>query len=165
MSCGEALKLSGSTIQTVTIVGYADNKIHIGCLAKAGVTTTLTRRYNCLTDSTVFLCDGAGAAYEFGDTKGLATVGAPSVTTPTLTMSVIDPVSMACGASSTTSGYGLTYTGEPISFSSGTGCTMISLELIPVTATYYLQSFRLNMPSGQIPTASYTLVTIFKGGV
>lgn len=161
--CGETIRLAGATIQTVTVVGYATDKMHTKCSAKAGVSTTLTRKYNCDTDSIIFICDGEGSSYESGDTDGLVSIRAPSVTTPSLTMTVLDPVSMCCGNVSITSGYGLSYSGNPISFStSEDSCTMIDLDLSPVSGIYYLQSFSLNMPSGQIPTASYTLVKVFK---
>lgn len=163
LSCGETIPFEGATIQTVTAVGYASDKMFMGCSAKAGVTTTLTRKYDCDLDKIVFLCNGAGSAYEAGNT-GLVTIGDPKVTTTAMSMSVLDPVSLCCSTTDHTSGYGLSYTGGPISFSTSEECTMLAIEVEGVITIegLYLQSFSLNMASGQLPVATYTLLRQIK---
>lgn len=153
--CGKLNEFAGAALQTVSITGYASEEPHKGCPASAGVSTTITRKYDCDSNTMIFLCDGHGSAYEMGNTNGLVSIGPPSITSIATSMTVLDSSSFCCGDVVLTSGYGLNYSGKPISLSipdDENECIMVS------EGKFYLQSFSLSMIPGQIPTASYTLI-------
>lgn len=156
--------LSGSTTQTVTVTGYASEKIYTGCGGKAGVSTSLTRKYDYRTNSMRFFCDGYGSSYVAGDVDGLAVVLKSSTTTPTFMASSESGPASIYTESTQTNGLGLSYSGLPMSFStSSSSCTMLSLSIGSITGSFYLQSFSLDLQPGQLPVASYTLTRIYGG--
>jgi hypothetical protein len=55
-------------------------------------------------------------------------------------------------------GYGMTYNGDPISFTTDAEGTEISLGGIFSGNTYYLQSFSFEAQPGQFPIVTYSLV-------
>ena len=164
--CGESKPFLGDTIQTVTVTGYAAGIIHVGNPGKAGFSSALTRKYDCDDDCMRFLCDGKGSSYVFGDVGGLASVQEEGATTEGFSASAASGPSSFYVMSSQTNGFGLFYTGGPISFSSAGDdqCTMLSLAIGSVSGSFYLQSFSLDVPSGQLPVASYTAVRVAKQG-
>jgi len=148
-------------LQTVTVTGYASNSIHVGCPGRAGVSTTLTRRYNYDSGEMVFICNGQGASYVVGDVGGLASITEPRSSCDGLSASASSgPTSIYIEATHNT-GFGLNYTGNPISFSTTKdSCTMMSPGF--GYGSLYLQSFSLDAQSGQIPVASYTLTGAYR---
>ena len=165
--CGVSEPFLGDTIQTVTVTGYATNHIHIGGSGKAGFSSALTRKYDCDADCMRFLCDGKGSSYVFGDVAGLASVTKKGATTEGFSASAASGPSSYYVVASQTNGFGLSYSGGPIGFSSGAEdqCTMLSLKVgVDATGLFYLQSFSLDVPSGQLPVASYTAVRVAKQG-
>lgn len=161
--CGESEPLAGATIQTVTVAGYASESIHMGCSGKAGVSTTLTRKYDCSIDSIRFFCDGYGSSYVAGDVGGLASVIKSATSTPTLSASSTSgPASIYLEATQI-NGLGLSYNGNPMSFTtSEEECTILNIDIAGISGAFYLQSFSLDVPSGQLPVASYTLTRVYQ---
>lgn len=158
--CGETIPFAGSTIQTVSVTGYATPSIHFGVSGKAGVSTTLTRKYDCDANQIRFVCDGQGSSYVAGDVDGLASVMVFGAATRALSASSESgPTSMIMEVTQT-NGLGLSYSGSPLSFKTSTDCTILSISIGNISGSFYLQSFSLNMPSGQVPTASYTLTRV-----
>lgn len=161
LNCGESIPLAGATLETVTVTGYASTNVHIGCPGKAGVSTTLTRKYDCQSDTMRFFCDGQGSSYVAGDVGGLASVIKSSVTTSTLSASASSGPASIYMKSTQTNGLGLAYTGAPISFTTSENCTILSINIAGISGDFYLQSFSLDTPSGQLPVASYTLTRVY----
>ena len=153
---------SGEMLQTVTITGYASTNIHIGCPGRAGVSTTLTRKYDYDSQATVFMCDGQGASHVVGDVNGLASVLGSQRSCEVFSANASSgPASIYIRAIQTT-GLGLRYTGGPISFTTSEGCTTISIAIGPISGSFYLQSFSLDAQPGQIPIASYTFTRTYR---
>lgn len=162
--CGESKPFMGDTIQTVTVTGYAASIIHVGLPGKAGFSSSLTRKYDCDADCMRFLCDGKGSSYVFGDVGGIASVQEEGATTEGYSASSASGPSSFYVVANQTNGFGLSYTGGPIGFSSAgeDQCTMLSLSVGAASGLFYLQSFSLDAPSGQLPVASYTAVRVAK---
>lgn len=159
--CGETKLFLGATIETVTITGYATMIPHKGESGRAGYSSPLTRKYDCDIDSIRFLCNGEGSSYVMGNVGGLARVKEFGAITEGFSASAASGPSSVCLASSQTNGFGMSYNGLPISFSSGSdSCTMIELSVGATSGNFYLQSFSLDMPSGQVPVASYTVTRV-----
>ena len=157
LRCGESVAFAGATIQTVSVTGYATKSIHKGVSGKAGVSTTLTRKYDCDADQIRFICDGQGSSYVAGDVAGLASVMIFGATTETFSASSESGPASVCMEVTQTNGLGLNYKGLPMSFTTSAGCTILEVSIGNISGNFYLQSFSLNTPSGQIPTANYTL--------
>lgn len=161
--CIEVDPSSALILQTVTATGYASTNAHIGCPGRAGVSTTLTRKYNYDSGNTVFMCDGQGASYVVGDVGGLASVVKPRGSCEVFSANASSgPASIYTQAGQTT-GLGLSYGGEPISFTtSEDSCTMVNMSIGSISGNFYLQSFSLDVQSGQLPVASYTLTRAYR---
>ena len=160
LSCGETTLFAGATIQTVTVTGYATNTIHVGISGKAGVSTTLTRKYDCEADQIRFVCDGQGSSYIAGDVEGLASITQFGATTNAFSANSGSGPTSVCMDVTQTNGLGLKYDGLPMSFTTSDDCTMLNVSIGNISGDFYLQSFSLDMPSGQIPVASYTLTRV-----
>lgn len=161
--CGESKPFLGDIIETVTVTGYATSQVHIGESGKAGYSSTLTRKYDCSSDRIRFLCDGKGSSYIIGNVAGLASINEHGVSTTGFSASAASGPASICLTSSQSNGLGMSYTGNPISFSSSKdSCTMVSISIGGTSGDFYLQSFSLDAPSGQMPVASYTMVRVIK---
>jgi hypothetical protein len=159
--CTQTIPLVGPTIETVTITGYATKTIHIGEAGRAGYSSTLTRKYDCNADSVRFLCNGEGSSYVMGNVGGLASITGRGVSTGGFSCSAASGPASICLYSTQENGFGMSYGGSPISFSSSQdACTMINLSIGSISGKFYLQSFSLDMPSGQVPVASYTVTRV-----
>ena len=152
----------GSTTQTVTVTGYASETLYTGCGGKAGVSTSLTRKYDYRTNYMRFLCDGHGSSYVSGDVDGLASVLSSAITTSTFNASSESGPASIYTEDTQTNGLGLSYSGLPMSFStSSSSCTTLSLSIGSISGSFYLQSFSLDLQPGKLPIASYTLTRIY----
>lgn len=152
----------GEMLQTVTVTGYASDNIHIGCPGRAGVSTTLTRKYNYDSQSTVFMCDGQGASHVVGDVGNLASVLGSKRSCEVFSANASSgPASIYIRAIQIT-GLGLEYTGNPIPFTTSASCTTVSISIGPISGSFYLQSFSLDAQPGQLPIASYTLTRTYR---
>lgn len=159
-ACGDDTPLCGPTTQSVTLAGYASNAVHVGCPGRAGVSIPWIRKYDCVNNKVYFLFAGKGQSYTAGDVGGLASISC----------AVDAPSSDAFSASSSSgpasvymetsqeNGYGLNYTGGPISFTTSKEGTTVNLNVGNISGLFYLQSFSLDMQPGQLPVANYTFV-------
>jgi len=159
--CGEDTPLCGPTTQTVNLSGFASSVVHIGCPGKAGVSIPWVRKYDCDTDIVYFLFSGKGQSYVSGDVGGLASIStavecAPSTSSFSANSSS-GPTSIYMETSQT-NGYGLDYTGGPISFTASKTGTVAKLNVGNISGTFYLQTFNLDVQPGQLPVANYTFV-------
>lgn len=160
-ACGDDTPLCGPTTQSVTLAGYAADSIHVGCPGRAGVSLPWVRKYDCDNNKVHFLFAGKGQSYVAGDVGGLATLDTAVGCVPS---SVSFSASSTSGPTSiymTTSqenGYGLKYTGNPISFTTTKEGTIIDLNVGDIEGTFYLQTFNLDLQPGQLPVANYTFV-------
>lgn len=160
-ACGDDTPLCGPTTQTVTLAGYASESIHVGCPGRAGVSIPWIRKYDCVNNIIHFLFAGKGQSYVAGDVGGLA-----SITTALTCAPSSDTFSASSTSGPTTiymqttqiNGYGLNYTGDPISFTTTKEGTTVDLSVGNISGDFYLQTFNLDMQPGQLPVANYTFV-------
>ena len=157
--CGTEPML-GANVGTISITGYAILQIHKGCPGKASISIPWVRKYDCVNDKVYFIAGAEGQSTLMGDVEGLVTIknelgsncisfNASSSSGPTTIYS----------KEMQYNGYGLTYTGNPISFLTTDGgvTTSIFSKLLGVPIAY-LQSFNVTFDPGNIPTANYSFV-------
>ena len=154
--------LVGPTVGTVSITGYAvtptgnDSGVHTGCPGKAGVSITWVRRYDCDTNTLYFIAGGAGSSYIVGDVSGLAQLHTSfNRTYSTISASSSSGPATIYMETQQEDGYGLVYTGNPISFDSSDNLEFSNF-IDPTGPTLYLQSFSLDLNPGEIPLATYS---------
>lgn len=159
--CGDDTPMCGATTQTISLSGYANNAIHVGCPGKAGVSIPWIRKYDCDLNKVHFLFSGEGQSYTSGDVGGLVDIHHTVSCAPT---SAAFSASSSSGPASiymqTTqiNGYGLIYGGNPISFTTSKDSTTINLNIGNISGLFYLQTFNLDLQPGQLPVANYTFV-------
>lgn len=150
--------LVGPTMCTVSVTGYAADTIHVGCPASANVSVPWVRRQDC-DDKVYFIFSGEGNSSIVGDVKGMASIHRQAGREYT----VVNASSSSGPATIYTKdtqvdGFGLTYNGDPYSFSTTEEGVEFNRVIDIGPSTWYLQSFNLNMQPGQLPTASYSFV-------
>lgn len=156
----------GPTVGSVSLTGYATNRIHRGCAGRAGVSINWMRRYDCDKDEVHFIFAGEGASFIYGDINGLANIH-------NYVDRSYNNISADAGGGPTgvytiqtqEDGYGLSFNGDPYSFSTKSeGGAEFSDFLGIGCGSLYLQSFNLTTNPGSVPTASYSFVfTIGQG--
>ena len=154
--CGGSDVFFLGATQTTSITAYASNSIHRGCPGRAGVSISWIKKYDCMNNKTYFIFAGEGDAYISGEVSvaSIHKVG-PALCDGISASSSSGPTSIYMVTSQST-GYGLTYTGGPYSFSSNAiEGTILDFGF----GTGFLQNFSYECQPGQIPTASYTIVT------
>jgi len=164
LACGDD-PLEGPTTASLNITAYAGTEFWHGCPSRAGVSIPFIRKYDCVEDIVYFIFSGQGQSFYTGDANQFVDL---NNTLPTSCVSI--SASSASGPTGVyarttqTNGYGLTYAGGPISFTTSAEGTTLSLAGIFAGPTYYLQSFSLEAQSGQLPTVSYSFVYSESGG-
>lgn len=157
--CGEPLP--GATIGTISLTGYADTVIHVGCAGRASVSIPWIRKYDCVEDVTHFLFAGEGQASTVGPVENYVTLHSTlGVTCDAISASSSSGPATIYTRDTQYNGYGMTFTGAPISFNTTEEDGAIIELPTNVFGDYifYLQSFNLSLTPGQFPVASYSLV-------
>ena len=156
--CGGEV-LYGPTVGTVSVSGYATNDIHVGCPGKSGVSIPWVRRYDCDSSPSrvYFIPGGRGASYVSGDVDSLARLEIPLGRSYSNlnASSQSGPVSIYMETSQE-DGYGLSYSGNPLSFS--TSNYLVFSNFGVGDGDMYLQNFSLEVNPGEIPVATYSFV-------
>lgn len=158
MACGEE-PLEGATVGTINISAYADTAVWVGCAFKASVSIPFIRKYDCVEDKVYFIFSGRGQSFYSGPKPSYIDL---YKTLPTTSVSLSansssGPTSIYTNTSQT-NGYGMSYTGSPISFTTTPEGTEIKLGKTFGDGPFYLQSFSLDAQPGQFPVANYSLV-------
>jgi hypothetical protein len=156
--CGDE-PLPGPTTGTVSITGYADDDIWVGCPSKAGVSIPFARKYDCETDTVHFIFSGQGQSFYTGEANQFVSL-TNELSSDCMSIqadSSSGPASIY-SVSTQVNGYGMTYNGGPISFTTSSLGTTITFpnSSILTADTYYLNNFSLDLQPGQLPTASYS---------
>jgi len=162
MACGED-PLEGASVGTVSLSAYADTTVWVGCPSKAGVSIPFVRKYDCVADQVYFIFSGQGQSFYSGDANRFVSL---NKTLPTSCESISASSSSGPAAiymkTAQINGYGLTYNGNPISFTTSPQGTEITLGGV-LSRTYYLQNFSFDAQPGQIPVVSYSLIYSYGG--
>lgn len=155
--------LTGATTGTVNLNSYTGDGLYTGCSQSASLSIPWIRKYDCDNDIVYFINSGKGSATIIGDPPNVSLLSAAIVSYPALSASVGGGPSSIYSLQTQQNGYGLSYSGGPISFNSGTKSTLqigfstIVSEGIPSGASdLYLQSFSLNYTTGELPTVNYS---------
>lgn len=157
--CGDE-PLEGPVTHSVSITGYASKDIWLACPAKAGVNIPYIKKYDCVANKLYFIFAGQGQSFVSGPVGGFASLykSFSSVTSFSANASS-GPTSVYMEATQT-NGYGLRYSGGPISFSTSELINPVDLGSL---GDHYLQSFSFDAQPGQLPIASYTFVAPMEG--
>lgn len=159
VACGEENPLPGPSSGSLNITGFADTVPWVGCPSKAGLSLSYIRKYDCDNDVLYFIPSGQGQSFVSGDIERYAKVKYPLSSCMSMSASSTSGPASIYMLTEQTNGYGLVYTGSPISINTTPGMEPISLPGLPgPTGPFYLQSFNLEAQPGQIPTASYSFV-------
>ena len=160
-ACGvNADPIIGATVGTLSITGYAALTPHYGCNGEAGVSINWIRKYDCINDITYFLFAGEGNSYYYGDVQGKINLHREILQHKVLNASVGNGPTTLYTDDTRYEGYGLTYNGESISFSTNSEDGVI-LEggICGINdSPMFLTNFSVRFPMGEIPSASYTFV-------
>ena len=163
--CSDNTAVIGPVIGTLSITAYADDKLYKGCPAGAGVSMPWLVKYDCDNDKVYFIFSGEGNSYTSGNISEYAS---KHITAPARYLAInasagggpATPYTMVCRED----GYGLTYIGQPISFSTSSEqeLTMVSESIMSGLGAednvIYLQSFSIELVPGSIPIASYSFL-------
>ena len=156
VACGEPLH--GATTGSVSLTGYVSNKMFVGCPSRAGVSIPWIRKYDCENNKVYFIFSGEGSSFIEGEADQFVTLNKE-----------LDREYTSINASASSGphsiymetthkdGYGLTYNGGPISFTTDATSTIIPNFGVG-EGDMYLQSFNLEANPGNIPTVSYSFV-------
>jgi len=156
--CGGEILIGPST-GTVSITGYVSStpSMHTGCPGRAGVSIPWVRRYNCDEDILYLIPAGQGSSFIAGDVEGLATLAvATGRSFPSISASSTSGPATVYMETEQEDGYGLIYTGGPISFD--TRDILIINNFGVGEGPLYLQNFSVEFSPGEIPSASYSFL-------
>ena len=165
--CSDDAVVMGPVVGTLSMTAYASNTIHKDCPAGAGVSIPWVLKYDCDNDILYYIFAGQGESYVFGPIGSYASLSI----TPTPEPSYLH-INASAGSGPATlytktcrkEGYGLSYRGSPISFSTSSegDITYSASDIISglgaVDNILYLQSFSVELTPGSIPVASYSFV-------
>lgn len=159
LACAEDEPLEGPTIGNINITAYADSVLWRGCPGKAGVSIPYVRKYDCENDLLYFIWSGQGQSFMTSEASRYVSLVKTLGTTCTSysASSTGGPTSLYM-LSTQINGYGLSFNGNPISFTTSPNGTSMSLGSLAGGNTCYLQSFSFDGQPGQLPTVSYSFV-------
>lgn len=157
-ACGDE-PLEGPSTGSVNITAYASTNLWVGCPSKAGVSIPFIRKYDCEEDIIYFIFSGQGQSFYTGEANRFVTLNVelPTKCTALSASSSSGPASIYM-QSTQVNGYGMTYNGNPISFTTSADGTELELGGLLSGPTYYLQGFNFEAQPGQLPTVTYSLV-------
>lgn len=155
--------MTGATVGTVNVSGYADNTIFKGCPSKAGVTIPWMRRYDCENDETHFIKTGEGSSYISAGNGSLGFISSyVTLKNPTGRKYKIINASSSSGPYSLymeairEDGYGMKYTKDLFPFDTSGDMKFNNFGV--GEGSMYLQSFNIDFNPGAYPTVSYSFM-------
>ena len=157
IACGDDQPLQGPTTGSVSITAYATTEPWVGCPAKAGLNVPYIQKYDCENDIIYFIPSGQGQAFVSGNTQGLASVKYILSTCVALSASSANGPAASYMQETQTNGYGLDYSGGPISISTTSAMEPSNIGA-GLPSEMYLQSFSFDAQPGQIPTVTYSYI-------
>jgi len=157
----DGVPLVGPSTGTVSLTGYVyqNAAIHNGCPGRAGVSIPWVRRYDCDSNIVYMISAGQGSSYVAGDVAGLATlITSTGRSFPSISASSSSGPASIYMETEQTDGYGLDYTGGPISID--TSSSMVFPNFGVGSGPMYLQSFSVEFSPGEVPTANYSFAFV-----
>lgn len=154
----EGLDISGQTVGSLNLSGYAGTNIYQGCSGRAGVQVLWVRKYDCENDIVYFIFAGAGRSFKYGDENDIYgnIIQEYSKTTKVISASSQSGPQTLYTDIEQTEGIGMSYNQSPITFNTNSenSCTLSNMGV--GTSDYYLQNFNIEFVPGSIPVANYT---------
>lgn len=158
MACGDE-PLEGATTGTISLSAYASTDLWVGCACRAGVSIPFIRKYDCIEDKVYFIFSGQGQSFYTGDKPAsISLVGVLNSTTDSISASSSSGPASIYSNSKQYNGFGMRYTGEPISFTTTPKGTEIDIGGVFGNGPFYLQNFSFEAQPGQLPVVTYSLV-------
>lgn len=154
LACGEGTK--GRVIGTLNISGYAGG-IYRGCGGRASAEILWLRKYDCELDTTHFIFLGPGRSSSSADSPGISIMNVVATSELLSASSQSGPASIYTKISQK-EGFGMAYSGEPISFDTSNHASCMYSNMGPGTGSYHLQNFNIEFVPGSTPVANYTFV-------
>jgi hypothetical protein len=143
------------------MTGYASMNVWLDCPAKAGVNIPYIRKYDCVNNVLYFIFAGQGQSFISGPAGSFASLYKSFSTVTSFSANASSGPTSVYMTTTQTNGYGLYYSGGPISFSTSDLANPVGLGSL---GDHYLQSFSFDAQPGQLPIASYTFVAPMQGG-
>ena len=157
----ESQLVVGPTVGTVSITGHAQDTVHIGCPGRASVQIPWLRKWDCDSNNLYFIPQGEGRSAIFGEVAGMASLHHTIGTYRIVNASSSSGPAALYTDEYQTDGYGLSYSGGPITFSTDPdGVTWDGAGLELGVGTMYMQNFNVEFTPGEIPIASYSFVFV-----
>ena len=156
IACGDDEPLEGPTTGTINITAFADTSPWIGCPAKAGINIPYIRKYDCENDVLYFIPSGQGQSFTSGPAQSFASVKFVLASCVALSASSASGPASIYMETTQINGYGLSYTGGPISLETTSSMDPSDIGVGP--SEMYLQSFNFDAQPGQLPTVSYSYI-------
>ena len=162
--CSDNTAILGPVVGTLSITAYADNVIYKGCPAGAGVSMPWLVKYDCNNDRLYYLFGGEGSSYTTGEPPNATKHITANARYKSISASAGSGPATPCTIACREEGYGLTYNGGPISFSTTSeselsySSSYIISDLGAEDGVMYLQSFSVEYTPGSIPVASYSFL-------
>lgn len=158
IACGDENPLKGPTTGSVNISAYADTTPWVGCPTKAGVNIPYIRKYDCDLDVVHFIPSGQGQSFVSGDGQGMVSVKFVLSECESINASSTGGPASVYMQTTQVNGYGLNYSGDPISINTDSEMLPFSLGGLFAGVDMYLQNFNFDGQPGQPPTVSYTFI-------
>ena len=158
-ACVDELKEGASTL-TVNLAGYASDIVWKNCPARAGVSISYVNKYDCENDIVHVIAVNKGQSFKVGPVEELGVELLDELPTTCVALSASSssgPTSLYTEATQT-NGYGLSYSGQPFSFSTSSSASLVKNLGSKLGQNFYLNSFNIEAQPGQLATASYTFV-------
>ncbi len=157
--------ITGPVIGNLSITAYASDQLYKGCPAGAGVSIPWLSKFDCDNGLMHYIFGGEGVSFTTGEVSSYASKHhSANVSYYSVSANAGAGPATFCQQVCREEGYGLTYGGDPIPFSTAVEDTMIRpaedilSNLGSADGNIYLQSFSLNLTPGNIPTASYNFL-------
>ncbi len=149
----------GPTIGNVSISAYASETMHTGCPTRANLTLNWVRKFDCDNNIIYFVYAGAGRSSMYGETSkyGLSFYRDLNRSFRMFNVSSTSGPAAIYTDETQREGYGLIYTGGPISIRVTDDEDVLSMNFSALEIDEaYLQSFSLEASPGGLPTVSYS---------
>jgi hypothetical protein len=158
MSCGGEQPLEGPSVGTVNITAFADTIPWIGCPSKAGLSVSYVRKYDCENDIVYFIPSGQGQSFISGDLRGYVSIKYPITSSKSMNANSSSGPTSIYMSTTQTNGYGLSYSGQPISIDTTPGMAPINLGGDFGGSEMYLQNFSFDANPAQLPIVTYSYI-------
>jgi hypothetical protein len=159
----DGLVLIGQTINTLSITGHpflpgGDIFLGVRCTSQASVSCDWLQKYDCINDIVYFISQSGGKASLVGDSiRGVSLLCDPNIVGRFYNASASSGPATPVITSNRRDGFGLSYTGGPISINTNEPRTY-NIRIGSDSFNCYLQNFSINVSPPTPASVSYSFV-------